>query len=64
MIVPYNDVPKFDYPEEAARYFKKEFNVHNYSGPGQSYSRGGVYEVSKAQDGWYIQLAFDGGMDI
>ena len=64
MLIPFEDVPEFDYPEEASRYFKKQYNINNYSSPGAPYSKGGVYETNKTNNGWLLQLQFEGGYDI
>jgi hypothetical protein len=64
MLIPFEDVPEFDYPEEASRYFKKQYNINNYSSPGAPYSKGGVYETNKTNNGWLVQMQFEGGYDI
>jgi len=62
MLIPFEDVPEFDYPEEASKYFKKQYNINNYSG--SHYSKGGVYETNKTNNGWLVQMQFEGGYDI
>ena len=62
MLIPFQDVPEFDYPEEAHRYFKKQYNVNDYSG--SHYTKGGAYETNKTNNGWLVQMQFEGGLDI
>ena len=62
MLIPFEDVPEFDYPEEASKYFKKQYNINNYSG--SHYTKGGAYETNKTNNGWLVQMQFEGGYDI
>ena len=64
MLIPFEDVPEFDYPEEASRYFKKQYNINNYSSPDAPYSKGGVYETNKTNNGWLVQMQFNHSYDI
>jgi len=62
MNIPKDDVMELT-PEEANRYFNKEYKVNDYRGPGAPYSKAYV-STEDGGDVWIVTINANGGLDI